>query len=82
MYEFLTTGVFVAGAVFLLVLIRRNLRFLGAFVIGLAIIMLVAASGAFWTPVGHLPQMPERHRPGNSRRRASWSARSRSRLCI
>ena len=54
MYEFLTTGAFVAVAVFLLVLIRRDLRFLGTFVIGLAIIMLVAASIAFWTPVGHL----------------------------
>ncbi|MDQ0755278.1 hypothetical protein QFZ61_001265 [Arthrobacter sp. B3I4] len=54
MYEFLTTGAFVAVAVFLLVLIRRDLRFLGTFVIGLAIIMLVAASVAFWTPVGHL----------------------------
>jgi cytochrome c-type biogenesis protein CcsB len=54
MYEFLTTGAFVAVAVFLIVLIRRDLRFLGTFVIGLAIIMLVAASVAFWTPVGHL----------------------------
>lgn len=54
MYEFLTTGAFVAVAVFLLVLIRRDLRFLGTFVIGLAIIMLVAAAIAFWTPVGHL----------------------------
>lgn len=54
MYEFLTTGAFVAVAVFLVVLIRRDLRFLGTFVIGLAIIMLVAASAAFWTPVGHL----------------------------
>ncbi|WP_427129400.1 c-type cytochrome biogenesis protein CcsB [Pseudarthrobacter sp. S9] len=54
MYEFLTTGAFMAVAVFLLVLIRRDLRFLGTFVIGLAIIMLVAASIAFWTPVGHL----------------------------
>jgi cytochrome c-type biogenesis protein CcsB len=54
MYEFLTTGAFVAVAVFLLVLIRRDLRFLGTFVIGLAIVMLVAASVAYWTPVGHL----------------------------
>ncbi|MCX6498881.1 MAG: c-type cytochrome biogenesis protein CcsB [Arthrobacter sp.] len=54
MYEFLTTGAFVAVAVFLLVLIRRDLRFLGTFVVGLAIIMLVAASVAYWTPVGHL----------------------------
>lgn len=54
MYEFLTTGAFVAVAVFLLVLIRRDLRFLGTFVVGLAVIMLVAASVAYWTPVGHL----------------------------
>ncbi len=54
MYEFLTTGAFVAVAVFLLVLIRRDLRFLGTFVVGLVIIMLVAASVAYWTPVGHL----------------------------
>ena len=54
MYEFLTTGAFVVMAMFLLVLIRRDLRFLGTFVVGLVIIMLVAASVAFWTPVGHL----------------------------
>lgn len=54
MYEFLTTGAFVAVAVFLLVLVRRDLRFLGTFVVGLAIIMQVAASVAYWTPVGHL----------------------------
>lgn len=54
MYEFLTTGAFVAVAVFLLALIRRDLRFLGTFVLGLAIIMLVAAAVAYWTPVGHL----------------------------
>lgn len=54
MYEFLTTGAFVAVAVFLLALIRRDLRFLGTFVIGLAIIMQVAAAVAYWTPVGHL----------------------------
>ncbi|MFE4197215.1 c-type cytochrome biogenesis protein CcsB [Paenarthrobacter sp. NPDC056912] len=54
MYEFLTTGAFVAVAVFLVALIRRDLRFLGTFVLGLAIIMLVAASVSFWTPVGHL----------------------------
>ncbi|HKS02038.1 MAG TPA: c-type cytochrome biogenesis protein CcsB [Arthrobacter sp.] len=54
MYEFLTTGAFVAVAVFLVVLVRRDLRFLGTFVVGLVIIMLVAASVAFWTPVGHL----------------------------
>ncbi|MFE4543932.1 c-type cytochrome biogenesis protein CcsB [Arthrobacter sp. NPDC056727] len=54
MYEFLTTGAFLVAAVFLVALVRRDLRFLGTFVVGLVIIMLVAASVAFWTPVGHL----------------------------
>ncbi len=54
MYEFCTTGSFVVAAVFLLVLIRRDLRFLGTFVIGLVLLMVVAASVTFWTPVGHL----------------------------
>ena len=54
MYEFLTTGAFAAVAVFLLVLVRRDLRFLGTFVVGMVVIMLVAASVAYWTPVGHL----------------------------
>ena len=54
MYEFCTTGAFLVVAVFLVVLIRRDLRFLGIFVLGLATVMMVAAAVAFWTPVGHL----------------------------
>ncbi|WP_427015506.1 c-type cytochrome biogenesis protein CcsB [Pseudarthrobacter sp. P1] len=54
MYEFCSTGGFVVAAVFLLVLTRRDLRFLGTFVVGLVLIMLTAASVAFWTPAGHL----------------------------
>ncbi len=54
MYEFCTTGSFVVAVVFLLVLTRRDLRFLGTFVIGLVLVMVVAASVSFWTPVGHL----------------------------
>jgi len=54
MYEFLTTGAWLVAVVFLLVLLRRDLRFVGTFVTALVIIMLVAASVAFWTPVGHL----------------------------
>ncbi|WP_077489072.1 c-type cytochrome biogenesis protein CcsB [Sinomonas mesophila] len=54
MYEFCTTGAFLVVAVFLAVLIRRDLRFLGIFVLGLATVMMVAAAVAFWTPVGHL----------------------------
>ncbi|MDQ6754042.1 MAG: c-type cytochrome biogenesis protein CcsB [Actinomycetota bacterium] len=54
MYEFWTTGGLVVAVVFLLVLTRRDLRFLGTFVIGLVLVMLTAASVAFWTPAGHL----------------------------
>lgn len=54
MYEFCTTGGFLVAAVFLIVLTRRDLRFLGTFVVGLVLIMLFAASSAFWVPVGHL----------------------------
>jgi cytochrome c-type biogenesis protein CcsB len=44
----------VVAVVFLIVLTRRDLRFLGTFVIGLVLVMLTAASVAFWTPAGHL----------------------------
>ncbi|WP_026555969.1 c-type cytochrome biogenesis protein CcsB [Arthrobacter sp. 35W] len=54
MYEFCTTGGLAVAVVFLIVLTRRDLRFLGTFVIGLVLVMLVAASVAFWTPAGHL----------------------------
>ncbi|GGC81191.1 c-type cytochrome biogenesis protein CcsB [Tersicoccus solisilvae] len=54
MYEFCTTGALIVAAVFLLSLIRRDLRFLGTFVIGLVLIMLCAATIAFRTPVAHL----------------------------
>ncbi|MFQ4150159.1 c-type cytochrome biogenesis protein CcsB [Arthrobacter sp. LAPM80] len=54
MYEFCTTGSFAVAIVFLLVLTRRDLRFLGTFVIGLVLVMITAASVSFWTPVGHL----------------------------
>ncbi|MCW1250056.1 c-type cytochrome biogenesis protein CcsB [Acaricomes phytoseiuli] len=54
MYEFCTTGGFLVVVVFLLTLIRRDLRFLGTFVIGLVLVMLFAAGSAFYVPVGHL----------------------------
>jgi cytochrome c-type biogenesis protein CcsB len=54
MYEFCTTGAFLVVAVFLVVLIKRDLRFLGTFVLGLAVVMMVAAAVAFYIPVGHL----------------------------
>ncbi|RAN72819.1 c-type cytochrome biogenesis protein CcsB [Bacillus sp. SRB_336] len=54
MYEFCTTGGFTVALIFLLVLTRRDLRFLGTFVIGLVLVMITAASVSFWTPAGHL----------------------------
>ncbi|WP_285728151.1 c-type cytochrome biogenesis protein CcsB [Psychromicrobium xiongbiense] len=54
MFEFCTTGSFLVAAVFLIVLTRRDLRFLGTFVIGLVLVMLFAASSAFYVPAAHL----------------------------
>jgi len=54
MYEFLTTGALVVAVVFLGVLIKKDLRFMGTFVIGLVTLMLCAATMGFPTPVAHL----------------------------
>ena len=54
MYEFCTTGALVVAVVFLLVLTRRDLRFLGTFVLGLVLIMMMVATIGFPTPVAHL----------------------------
>jgi cytochrome c-type biogenesis protein CcsB len=54
MYEFCTTGALVVAGIFLGALTRKDLRFLGTFVIGLVLIMLCAATIGFPTPVGNL----------------------------
>ena len=54
MYEFCTTGALVVAVVFLLVLLKRDLRFLGTFVLGLVLIMMMVATIGFPTPVAHL----------------------------
>lgn len=54
MYEFCTTGALVVSAVFLISLLFRDLRFVGTLVSGLALVMMVAATIGFPTPVGHL----------------------------
>ncbi len=54
MYEFCTTGGLVVAVVFLAVLTRKDLRFLGTFVIGLVVVMLCAATIGFPTPVANL----------------------------
>ena len=54
MYEFCTTGALVVAVVYLLVLLKRDLRFLGTFVLALIIIMMMVATIGFPTPVAHL----------------------------
>ncbi|MCC9195602.1 c-type cytochrome biogenesis protein CcsB [Arthrobacter sp. zg-Y820] len=54
MYEFCTTGALVVAVVFLLVLLRRDLRFLGTLVLALVLIMMMVATIGFPTPVAHL----------------------------
>lgn len=54
MYEFLVGAALVVTLVYLVVLIRRDLRFLGTLVLGLVVTMMVAATIGFPTPVGHV----------------------------
>ncbi|MHA7279407.1 c-type cytochrome biogenesis protein CcsB [Arthrobacter sp. MDT2-2] len=54
MYEFCTTGAFLVAAIFLITLTRKDLRFVGSFVVGLVVIMLCAATVGFPTPVARL----------------------------
>ncbi|WP_189349011.1 c-type cytochrome biogenesis protein CcsB [Zhihengliuella salsuginis] len=54
MYEFLSTGALLVAIVYLLVLLKKDLRFMGVFVTLLVTVMLCAATMGFPTPVGHL----------------------------
>jgi len=54
MYEFALTGVMLVVAVFLAVLTRYDLRFLGAFITGLAVVLLGGATLAFHVEVSPL----------------------------
>ncbi|EXF26090.1 cytochrome C biogenesis protein [Nesterenkonia sp. AN1] len=54
MYEFLATGGLVVAAVYLLVLTRKDVRFLGTFALGLVVTMMAAATIGFPTPVAHV----------------------------
>ncbi|MFT4229960.1 MAG: c-type cytochrome biogenesis protein CcsB [Microbacterium sp.] len=51
MYEFSLTGTMLVVAVYLAVLVRYDLRFLGAFITGLAVLLLGGASLAFYVEV-------------------------------
>lgn len=55
MFEFALTGTAIIAGVFLLVQVWRDLRFLGAFITGMVVLMLVAASINFYVEVGPLP---------------------------
>ena len=54
MYEFCTTGAFLVVAVYLFMLLFRDLRFIGTLVSGLALVMMTAATMGFYVPVGQL----------------------------
>ncbi|WP_104180693.1 c-type cytochrome biogenesis protein CcsB [Arthrobacter sp. B0490] len=54
MYEFCTTGAFLVALIFLVTLTRKDLRFVGSFVLGLVVIMICAATVGFPTPVARL----------------------------
>ena len=54
MYEFLSTGAFIVAFVYVIVLLKKDLRFMGTFVIGLVTVMLCGATIGFPTPVAHL----------------------------
>ncbi|GAA2546634.1 cytochrome c-type biogenesis protein CcsB [Neomicrococcus aestuarii] len=54
MYEFLSTGAAIVAVVYLIALRKKDLRFMGAFVVGLVTLMLCAATIGFPTPVAHL----------------------------
>lgn len=56
MYEFTTTGALFVMAVFLIMLMFRDLRFLGTLITGLTLVMLMAGAIAYPTPVA--PLMP------------------------
>ncbi|HBU43494.1 MAG TPA: c-type cytochrome biogenesis protein CcsB, partial [Microbacterium sp.] len=51
MYEFALTGTVLIVAVYLLVLRRYDLRFLGAFLIGMVVLLLGGATVSFYVEV-------------------------------
>ena len=55
MYEFAMTGTLLIMTVFLLVLVRSDLRFLGTFVTGLVLVLLGIAALQFYVEVAPLP---------------------------
>lgn len=54
LYEYFTTGALIVIGVYLALLVKKDLRFLGTFLVGIALLMMCAATIGFPTPVAHL----------------------------
>lgn len=54
LYEFMTTGALVIAGVYLVFLVRKDLRFVGTFVSGLVLLMMIAATIGFPTAVANV----------------------------
>ncbi|MGP4967129.1 c-type cytochrome biogenesis protein CcsB [Glutamicibacter ardleyensis] len=54
LYEYFTTGALIVVGVYLVLLMKKDLRFLGTFLVGIALLMMCAATIGFPTPVAHL----------------------------
>ncbi|MDN6638898.1 MAG: c-type cytochrome biogenesis protein CcsB, partial [Yaniella sp.] len=54
LYEFMTSGALVITVVYLLFLLRKDLRFVGTFVSGVVLLMMMGATIGFPTPVGNV----------------------------
>lgn len=54
LYEFMTSGALVIAIVYLVFLLRKDLRFVGTFVSGVVLLMMIAATIGFPTPVGNV----------------------------
>jgi len=54
LYEFMTSGALVISVVYLVFLLRKDLRFVGTFVSGVVLLMMMTATISFPTPVGNV----------------------------
>ncbi|GAA2039112.1 c-type cytochrome biogenesis protein CcsB [Yaniella flava] len=54
LYEFMTSGALVISLVYLVFLLRKDLRFVGTFISGVVLLMMIGATIGFPTPVGNV----------------------------
>lgn len=54
LYEFMTSGALVIAVIYLVFLIRKDLRFVGVFVSGVVLLMMIAATIGYPTAVGNV----------------------------